>query len=255
MLLSALTAMFFAACGQGLTIWRLAEARARRGECSALVLPASRPSAWATIVVPSHQSQQQAAGLGGSRSLVCLWDLENGREIPFLGPPLVFGWNNLAFYPDSDHLTFGTARGMVETWDTRTARRVSSFGRAGHQAASPNGLWLATEADPSTVTLWSSQTGSQVFTLPPESGPIWSLAWSPDGERLAVGLTDGGLVIWNVPRIQAELSRIGLAWRGDARPPREQEPQPFVPATPLEREAPDRAILEPGNAPGVGGPD
>ena len=32
-----------------------------------------------------------------------------------------------------------------------------------------------------TVTLWSSQTGSQVFSLPPESGPIWSLAWSPDG--------------------------------------------------------------------------
>ena len=55
-------------------------------------------------------------------------------------------------------------------------------------AASPDGRWLATQADPSTLTLWNSQTGSQVFTLPPESGPIWSLAWSPDGERLAVGL-------------------------------------------------------------------
>ena len=93
---------------------------------------------------------------------------------------------------------------------------------------------MATEADPSTVTLWSSQAGSQVFSLPRESGPIWSLAWSPDGERLAVGLADGGLVIWNVPRIQAELTRIGLAWRADARP-RHEEPQPFVPATPAER--------------------
>ena len=166
---------------------------------------------------------------------VCLWDLENGREIPFLGPPLPFGWHNLAFYPDSDHLTFGTARGMVETWEARTARRVSSFGRAGHQAASPNGRWLATEADPSTVTLWNCQTGSQVFSLPQESGPIWSLAWSPDGERLAVGLSDGGLEIWNVTRIQAELTRIGLAWRAEARPPQEPEPQPFVPATPREQ--------------------
>jgi tetratricopeptide (TPR) repeat protein len=166
---------------------------------------------------------------------VCLWNLENGREVPFLGPPLVFGWHNLAFYPDSDHLTFGAARGMVETWDTRTARRVSSFGRAGFQAASPDGRWLATTADPSTVSLWSSQTGSQVFSLPPESGPIWSLAWSPDDERLAVGLADGGLAIWNVPKIQAELTRISLAWRADARP-QQQEPQPFVPATPQEQE-------------------
>ena len=80
------------------------------------------------------------------------------------------------------------------------------------------------------------QTGSQVFSLPQESGPIWSLAWSPDGERLAVGLADGGLAIWNVRRIQAQLAQIGLAWRPDARPPQEQEPQPFVPATPLERQ-------------------
>jgi WD40 repeat protein len=68
-----------------------------------------------------------------------------------------------------------------------------------------------------------SKTGSQVFSLPQESGPIWSLAWSPDGERLAVGLSDGGLEIWNVARIQAELAGIGLVWRADARPPQEQE--------------------------------
>jgi hypothetical protein len=125
---------------------------------------------------------------------------------------------------------------MVETWEARTARRVSSFGRAGIQAASPNGLWLATLADPSTATLWNCQTGSQVFSLPRESGSIWPLAWSPDCERLAVGLSDGGLEIWNVTRIQAQLAQIGLAWRPDARPPQEQEPQPFVPATPPERD-------------------
>ena len=67
-------------------------------------------------------------------------------------------------------------------------------------------------------TLWSSQTGSQVFSFPQESGPIWSVALSPDGERVAIGLADGGLVIWNVPRIQANSA--GSAWRGMRMPGR-----------------------------------
>ena len=146
---------------------------------------------------------------------VCLWDLASGREIPFLGPPLSSGWHSLAFYPDSDHLTFGTASGMVETWDTRTARRVSTLGRRreGSLPARTAGGWRARD-----LTVWSSKTGSRVFSLPQESGPIWSLALSPDGERLAVGSADGGLAIWNLPKIQAQLAQIGLAWRADAQP-------------------------------------
>jgi tetratricopeptide (TPR) repeat protein len=48
---------------------------------------------------------------------------------------------------------------------------------------------------------------------------------------------DGGLAIWDVPRIQAQLGRIGLAWPEDARgKERQEEPQPFVPATPREQQ-------------------
>jgi tetratricopeptide (TPR) repeat protein len=86
-----------------------------------------------------------------------------------------------------------------------------------------------------TEALWSSQTGSRVFSLPPESSEVWARALCQHGARLAVGLADGGLAIWNVPKIQAQLAEIGLEWRADARPPKQPEPQPFVPATPLER--------------------
>jgi serine/threonine protein kinase/WD40 repeat protein len=222
---------FFAACGNGLTIWGVAE-----GEKGAGNTP--------------RFSFKRVAHLPGQRSLhlcispnskllawvdqgfsVCLWDLANGREIPFLGPPLDHGWHNLTFYPGRDHLTFGAARGRFETWDTGTTRRVSSVEGGGHVGASPDGRWLAT----TEPALWNSQTGARVFSLPQEKGSIWSLALGPDGERLAFGMADGGLAIWNVPRINAELARIGLAWRADARPPQQQEPQPFVPATPEER--------------------
>jgi Flp pilus assembly protein TadD len=71
-----------------------------------------------------------------------------------------------------------------------------------------------------------------VFSFPQEEQGVTAV--SPDGQLLAVAQLDGGVAIWNVPRIQAQLSRIGLAWRADAPPPQQQEPQPFVATTPRE---------------------
>jgi WD40 repeat protein len=50
-----------------------------------------------------------------------------------------------------------------------------------------------------------------VVTLPPETGDVWSLAWSPDGRRLAVGLSDGGLAVWDLDEVRARLAEFGLA--------------------------------------------
>jgi tetratricopeptide (TPR) repeat protein len=59
---------------------------------------------------------------------------------------------------------------------------------------------------------------------------------SPDNQLLAFGSADGGLSIWNVPKIRAQLAQIGLAWDPNARRAKQQEPQPYVPATPFEQE-------------------
>ena len=62
------------------------------------------------------------------------------------------------------------------------------------------------------MTVWDINKHELLFALPEEPRTIWSLAWSPNRELLAVGSSDGGLVIWNLPKINAELSRIGLGW-------------------------------------------
>jgi serine/threonine protein kinase/WD40 repeat protein/tetratricopeptide (TPR) repeat protein len=217
-----------AACGNGLTLWRVAEGETGAGNAPRLTfhrlvhLPGSR-----SLYVRISPNGKLLAWTD-YHVLTCLWDLENGREIPFTGPPGI-GWRDLAFYPDSDHITFLTVRGMVEAWDTRTARGVAAFGQGGQgesAVASLDGRWLA------TPILWSP-TGSRVFSLP-HARLRWSLAVSPDAQRLAEGMADGGLAIWNVPGIQAELARIGLAWREDSPPPEQQELQPFEATTPRE---------------------
>jgi WD40 repeat protein len=62
------------------------------------------------------------------------------------------------------------------------------------------------------VTIWDMNQRELVLALPQELGTAWSLAWSPNKDLLAVGYSHGGLVIWNLPRIKSELSRIGLGW-------------------------------------------
>src|SRR5262249_11146109 len=104
---------FFAACGNGLTIWRLAEGEKGAGDTPPLSFKrvAHLPGLQSLYLRISPNSKLLA--WVDTYNSVRLWDLENGRVIPFHGPPLVFGWHNLAFYPGSDHVTFGTARGPV----------------------------------------------------------------------------------------------------------------------------------------------
>jgi WD40 repeat protein/Flp pilus assembly protein TadD len=202
---------FFAACGNGLTIWAVGEGdkgagNARRFSFKRVAhLPGER-----SLYLCISPNSKLLAWTDHDFS-VCLWDLAAGHEVPFLGPPLFTGWGDVAFYPDSDHLTFRTAKMVLETWDTRTARKVSSLRQAGH---------LAPRA---------------YIAFSPPGSSIWSTAWSPDRERLAVGQADGGLAIWNMRKVQAQLAQIGLAFRPDPRPLDQQKPQPFVPATPEER--------------------
>jgi serine/threonine protein kinase/WD40 repeat protein/Flp pilus assembly protein TadD len=223
-----------AACGEGLTIWSIVEGEKGVGARLSFERVIHLPGERSLCVCISPDSKLLA--WADHEFWLCLWDLANRREIRFLGPPLEYGWRNVAFSPDGDHVTFCTGEKMIETWDTRRAGRVWTLGHGiGLVTASPNGRWLAARTEPSTVTLWNSQTRSRVFTLPPES-QLWSFALSPDGERLAVGLGDGGLAIWNVPKVQEQLAKIGLAWREGAPPRQPGEPQPLVPATPRERQ-------------------
>jgi tetratricopeptide (TPR) repeat protein len=155
--------------------------------------------------------------------MVRVWDVEKQCELPFPGNPLLDGWNNLAFYPDSKHLAFVSYQRNLEVWNVPESQQTLTIGRPGEFGAqvialSADGHWLATNPNESAITLWDAGTGERLVTFPEERAPIWSLAWSPDRRRLAVGLSDGGLVTWDLPRVRAELAALGLNWGEDSAP-------------------------------------
>eukprot|EP00961_Rhodomonas_salina_P099455 1337741-Rhodomonas_salina.1 len=48
------------------------------------------------------------------------------------------------------------------------------------------------------VKVWDASTGTEVFTLDGHAALVRSVAFSPDGETLAVGGEDGTIQVWSV---------------------------------------------------------
>jgi WD40 repeat protein len=71
-------------------------------------------------------------------------------------------------------------------------------------AYSPDGMWLAGACRTLEVPIWDPRTGRQLFTLQPNPGPVYAVAFNPDGTRLASAgrasrgeTSAGSICIWD----------------------------------------------------------
>jgi hypothetical protein len=86
-------------------------------------------------------------------------------------------------------------------------------------ALSAGGRWAATAVPGRGVTICAMPLGREWLSLPPERGDVWGLAWSADGSQLAVGLSDGGVAVWQLPEVRAALAELGIAVEPTEREP------------------------------------
>jgi WD40 repeat protein len=155
---------------------------------------------------------------------VHLWELETARQRPFPHVQLLSDIRCMAFHPDGSHLIFIADSGAVEVWDVATGQKAFSLGGkesndvagvpagfGGIIALSSEGHWLASGYT-GFVIIWDMASKKVLLKLPEEQAYICTVAWSPKQELLAVGSSDGGLVIWNLPKIKAHLDAVGLGW-------------------------------------------
>ena len=107
--------------------------------------------------------------------------------------------HSLAFNPAGDLLASGGYR-EVKLWRRLPIAATKSFplgSDKGIHAVSPDGKWLAV-AEGNIIQVYDVAKGNGLKQLSGLKGTATSVAFSPDGVRVAAGDEGGGLLVWNV---------------------------------------------------------
>jgi WD40 repeat protein len=156
----------------------------------------------------SPDSRYLASGANND-TVVHVWDVSTGIEVYALRGH--DGWiRNVAFSPDGTKLASGATDLEIRLWDITSQRTIHTL--TGHTdligglAWSPDSTQLASASRDGSVRKWQVSDGTQIpdFTFVtavnptmPDGERFWAtgLVWTPDGEQLIVGATDGNITI------------------------------------------------------------
>jgi WD40 repeat protein len=145
--------------------------------------------------------------VSGEWSVVRVWDVPTGQEVPF--SPLtghIAGINGIAYSPDGRRFASASGDSMVRVWDATTGKVIFIFDEtvatsgATAVAFSPDGRRLATGSLEGLITVWDVATGRGLRTLTGHTSGVSSVAFSPDGTRLASSSLGGVIKVWDWDR-------------------------------------------------------
>jgi eukaryotic-like serine/threonine-protein kinase len=144
---------------------------------------------------------------------VQIWDATTGGKLFTLGVSGIPRWA-AAWSPEGRRLVsaFGNDLNQngfetVGVWDATTGRPLLAY--SGHGAStstvadgvlglawSRDGTLIASGGADATAQTWDARIGRTLAVDKRYSLPVWDVAWSPGGKRLAVASWDGVVVIW-----------------------------------------------------------
>lgn len=149
---------------------------------------------------------------GSYDKTVKLWDASTGRELSTLKGHAE-QINSVSFSPDGKTLASASGAGYVGTtltdysirfWEVSTGRELSILKAHGDKinsiVFSPDGKWLASASGAGyhrstshdySSRVWNVATGQEIAGFQNQPEPVQAVAFNPDGNLLAIGLSNG----------------------------------------------------------------
>lgn len=139
---------------------------------------------------------------------VRVWDTGTGKRLLDLREHEDVVWS-VAYHPGGTHFATGSQDKTARVWDARTGKEVFTLrGHTGGVCAvlyTPGGAGLLTGAEDATVHLWPVSSDPYTRVIAPVQGHTRGLAFSPDGQRLALATWTsphkkrlGSLQVWDL---------------------------------------------------------
>jgi WD40 repeat protein len=141
----------------------------------------------------------QLLASGGEKGEIALWDLRRQSQL----------WTvrdageqreirSITFSPDGTLIA--TVGKTLSVWDVGTGKRrftLQDPSLAFCVRFTPDGQRIVAGCVDSTIKFWATESGEPVYTLSGHEGRVYSLAFSPDGRRLATTGDAGAVFIWD----------------------------------------------------------
>ena len=136
--------------------------------------------------------------------MVIVWGIDSGSKSEMDNPSKI-PIESLTWSPDRSFLTgFAQPAGIITAWSADTGERIQLLGR--DQGCPPQLLSWAPENDylllgcagESRVVIWDLTRGELQYEPEISRGKITTAAWSPDGNFIAIGHSDGTIDVSQV---------------------------------------------------------
>ena len=114
------------------------------------------------------------------------------------------GVQQMVFSPDGHQIAVAAGDGAY-VYDASSGKLILKYN--GHGAGvrnsgiaySPDGKWIASSGNDSTIKVWDAHTGADVFTLTGHTGPTFGVVFSSDGRQLVTSSVDRTVKVWTLP--------------------------------------------------------
>jgi hypothetical protein len=115
------------------------------------------------------------------------------------GDPGVY---TVVWSPDGKSIAAAMGSDLVRVFDAKTGRTALTYsvpsGKVNALSWSHNGKYIVVAGNTIPTTVWDTRSGQNVFTYPVnDQDAEFSLAWSPNGNNIALGNVDGTVRVWN----------------------------------------------------------